>query len=70
VRNKVRRLTPKQITTAGRPAERRRRNQEETTMTEHAVEMVSIEELEGALQEGQTSNSYERQFAVTTLGYV
>lgn len=70
VRRKVRSLTPKQITTAGRPAERRRRNREETTMTEHVVETVSIEELEGSIREERDSNSYERQFAVTTLGYV
>ena len=72
VRSRIRLLTSKQIMTAGRPAERRRRGREESTVTEHEVaETVSIEELEGAIQEGRSNtNSYERQFAVTTPGYV
>lgn len=70
VRRRARQVTPRQITTAGRPAERRRRRREESTVTEHSVETVSIEELEGSIHEGMSSTSYEVQFAVSTPGYV
>lgn len=71
VRRRVRMLTPKQILTAGRPAERRRRTQEEPAMTEYTAGDVDLEDLEA--EESDTSRPtysfYERQFAVTTLGY-
>ena len=68
VREKVKRITPKQITTAGRPAERRRRSREESSVTEHEVgSAVALEELDEYGDDNPTS--YERQFAVTTLGY-
>lgn len=68
VRQRIRRLTPREIMTAGRPAERRGRSSDEVAVTEHeVVEMVSLDELD----EGDNyPTSYERQFAVNTPGYL
>lgn len=66
-RSRIREMTPQQIMTAGRPAERRSRSIEEThNYTEHGVtDNVSLSELEES-EEGQLSSMYEAYFAVYT----
>lgn len=72
VRRRVRALTPRQIMTAGRPSERRRRPVEESTYTQHEIAEVSLEQIEeSAREQGSGSYSaYEVQFAVMTPGYL
>ncbi len=65
VRREIRKMTPKQIMTAGRPPERRSRPTEEPHYREHAVsETVSLNALDG--DESQFSSSYEAHYAVYT----
>lgn len=66
VRERVKKMTPKQIMTAGRPAEKRRRPKDDVHYAEHGAETVSLESLEGS--QIQYGSSYEAHYAVFTPG--
>jgi hypothetical protein len=73
VRQRVRSLTPRQIMTAGRPSERRKRPVEEPSYTTHEVADVSLEDIEDSAREHSSYRDYsmyEAQFTVMTPGYV
>lgn len=66
VRYRAKRLTPQEIMTAGRPAERRHRPNEQTSYVEHSsqVDIVSLE------ASNLDFNSFESHYAVGTPGYM
>lgn len=64
VRDRIRRLTPKEILTSGRPAERRTKAQDEPNITEHGVETVSMARLDDG--DEHYGSIYEAHYAVYT----
>jgi hypothetical protein len=66
VRQRAKRLTPREIMTAGRPAERRRHPSEQASYVEHSSQ-VDIGSLEST---NNDYNSFEAHFAVSQPGYM
>lgn len=68
VRERIRKLTIQQIMLAGRPAERRTAQRDDTVCSEFTIlKPVDIESLE---EQDAYETSYEAQFAVTTPGFL
>lgn len=70
VRRRAKRMTPKQIMTAGRPAESRHKPAEEVTVVEYELtESIDLDGLDESPEE-QYPSLYAAQFAVRTPGYL